>query len=200
MREIAFDDRFVLLFEGIPVLLQGLFGLRGFSENHQAGGFAVKSMNDPDAFFGSGVRLTEIIGELKVGGFFGFGFTGDAEEIGRFFDDEEGGVLEEYLNTRRKGSFRNGKAIGADGDGIPDGERVIELGDGSAVDGDGLEFKPGTDLLLFLIGPSGEHLFEKRSWLRDKERIRHGASLEQKGCDGNVWRLVERGGRGRVWG
>jgi hypothetical protein len=63
-----------------------------------------------------------------------------------------------------------------------------------------LEFEPSTDLLFFLIGPSGEHLFEKRSWLGDKERIRHGASLEQKGCDGNVWRLVERRERGRVWG
>jgi hypothetical protein len=35
--------------------------------------------------------------------------------------------------------------------------------------------------------------------LRDNERIRHGARLEQKGCDGNVWRLVEKGERGRVW-
>ena len=157
-------------------------------------------MDDPDAFFRSGVRLTEIIGELEVGGFFGFGFTGDAEEIGRFFDYEERGVLEENLNTRGKGSFWNGKAIGADGDGIADGEKMIELGYWATVDGDGLEFEPGTDLLLFLIGPSGEHLFEKRSWLRDKERIRHGASLEQKGCDGNVWRLVEKGERGRVWG
>ena len=178
LREMAFDDGFVLLFEDIPVLLQGLFGLRGFSENHQAGGFAVEPMDDPDAFFGSSVRLTEIIGELEVGGFFGFGFAGDTEEVGRLLDDEERVVLEEYLNTRRKGSFWNGKAIGANGDGIADGQGVIELGDRSAVDGDGLEFEPGTDLLLFLIGPSGEHLFEKRSWLRNKERIRHGASLE----------------------
>ena len=157
-------------------------------------------MDDPDAFFRSGVRLTEIIGELEVGGFFGFGFTGDAEEIGRFFDDEERGVFEEYLNARREGSFWNGEAIGANGDGIADGEWVIELGNWATVDGDGLEFEPGTDLLLFLIGPSGEHLFEKRSWLRNKERIRHGSSLEQKGCDGNVSRLVEKGERGRVWG
>ena len=157
-------------------------------------------MDDPDTFFRSGVRLTEIIGELEVGGFLGFRFTGDAEEIGRFFDYEERCVLEENLNARGKGSFWNGKAIGADGDGIADGERMIELGYWSTVDGDGLEFEPGTDLLLFLIGPSGEHLFEKRSWLRNKERIRHGSSLEQKGCDGNVWRLVEKGERGRVWG
>lgn len=196
---MALDDRFVLLFEGIPVFLKDLFGVRGFSKNHQAGGFAVKSMNDPDAFFGSGVRLTEIIGELEVGSFFGFGFAGDTEEVGGLLDDQEGGVFEEYFNARGKGSFWNGEAIGADGDSIADGERVIELGNWATVDGDGLEFEPGTDLLLFLIGPSGEHLFEKRSWLRDKERIRHGASLEQKGCDGNVWRLVEKGERGRVW-
>ena len=144
--------------------------------------------------------LAKVVGELKVGSFFGFGFAGDAQEVSGFLDDEEGGVFEEYFNARGKGSFRNGEAVGANGDGIADGERVIELGDGSAVDGDGLEFKPGTDLLLFLIGPSGEHLFEKRSWLRDKERIRHRASLEEKGCDGNVWRLVEKGERGRVWG
>ncbi len=197
---MALDDRFVLLFEGIPVFLKDLFGVRGFSENHQAGGFAVEPMNDPDAFFGSGVRLTEIIGELEVGGFFGFGFAGDTEEVGGLFDDEEGGIFEEYLDARGKRSFWNGKAIGANGDSIADGERMIELGHWAAVDGDGLEFEPGTDLLLFLIGPSGEHLFEKRSWLRDNERIRHGASLEQKGCDGNVWRLVEKGERGRVWG
>ena len=193
LREMTFDDRFVLLFEGIPVLLQGFFGLRGFSENHQAGGFAIESVNDPDTFFGS------IIGELEIGGFFGFGFAGNTKEVGGLLDDKEGGVLEEYFYARRKGSFWDGKAIGANGDGVADGEWVIELGNWATVDGDGLEFEPGTDLLLFLIGPSGEHLFEKRSWLRDNERIRHGASLEQKGGDGNVWRLVEKGERGRVW-
>jgi hypothetical protein len=36
--------------------------------------------------------------------------------------------------------------------------------------------------------------------LRNEERLGHGASLEEKGGDGNVWRLVEKGGRGRVWG
>ena len=175
---MALDDSFVLLFEGIPVLLQGLFGLRSFSKNHQARGFAIESVNDPDTFFGSGVRLTEIIGELKIGGFFWLGFAGDTKEVGGLLDDQEEGVFEEYLNARREGSFWDGKAIGANGDGIADGEWVIELGNWATVDGDGLEFEPGTDLLLFLIGPSGEHLFEKRSWLRDKERIRHGASLE----------------------
>ena len=157
-------------------------------------------MDDPDAFFGPGVRLTKILCELEVGGFFWLGLAGDAQEVGGLLDDEERGVFEEYLNAGGKGSFWNGEAIGANGDGIPDGERMIELGYWSTVDGDGLEFEPGTDLLLFLIGPSGEHLFEKRSWLRNKERIRHGSSLEQKGCDGNVWRLVEKGERGRVWG
>lgn len=34
LREMAFDDRFVLFFEGIPVFLQDLFRLRGFSKNH----------------------------------------------------------------------------------------------------------------------------------------------------------------------
>ena len=97
-------------------------------------------MDDPDTFFRSGVRLTEIIGELEVGGFLGFGFTGDAQEIGRFFDYEERGVLEENLNARGKGSFWNGKAIGANGDSIADGEWVIELGNWATVDGDGLEF------------------------------------------------------------
>ena len=157
-------------------------------------------MDDPDAFFGPGVRLTKILCELEVGGVFWLGLAGDAQEVGGLLDDEERGVFEEYLNAGGKGSFWNGEAIGANGDSIPDGERMIELGDRSAVDGDGLEFEPGTDLLLFLIGPSGEHLFEKRSWLRNKERIRHGSSLEQKGCDGNVSRLVEKGERGRVWG
>ena len=157
-------------------------------------------MDDPDAFFGPGVRLTKILCELEVGGFFWLGLASDAQEVGGLLDDEEGGVLEEYLNARRKGSFWDGKAIGANGDGVADGKWVIKLGNWATVDGDGLEFEPGTDLLLFLIGPSGEHLFEKRSWLRNKERIRHGSSLEQKGCDGNVWRLVEKGERGRVWG
>ena len=140
LREMAFDDCLVLLFEGIPVLLQGLFDHRSFSKNHQARGFPVESMDDPDAFFGSGVRLTEIIGELKVRGFFGFGFAGDTEEVGGLLDDEEGGVFEEYLNARGKGSFWNGKAIRANGDGIADSEWVIELGNWATVNGDGLEF------------------------------------------------------------
>ena len=195
---MAFDDRFVLLFEGIPVLLQGLFGLRGFSENHQAGGFAVESMNDPDAFFGSGVRLTDIIGELEVGGFLGFGFAGDTEKVGGLLDDEEGGVLEEYFNARGKGSFWNGEAIGANGDGIADGEWVIELGNWATVDGDGLELEPSSDLFLLLVGPSAEHLLQKEAGLGNGDRLRHWGRMKEKRSDGNVSRLVRRRERGRV--
>lgn len=96
---MAFDDRFVLFLEGIPVFLKDFLRLRRFSKNHQTGGFAVQSMDDPDAFFGAGMGLPKVVGELKVGGFFGFGFAGDTEEVGGFLDDEEGGVFEEYFDT-----------------------------------------------------------------------------------------------------
>ena len=34
LRQMAFDDRFILFFEGIPFFLKDLFRLRGFSKNH----------------------------------------------------------------------------------------------------------------------------------------------------------------------
>jgi hypothetical protein len=36
--------------------------------------------------------------------------------------------------------------------------------------------------------------------LRNEERLGHGGILAEKSLQGNVWRLVEKGGRGRVWG
>ncbi|MCX6934801.1 MAG: hypothetical protein NTZ01_01165 [Verrucomicrobia bacterium] len=44
-------------------------------------------MHDPDALFGTGVGLAKVIGELEVGGFFRFRFTGDAQEVGGFIDN-----------------------------------------------------------------------------------------------------------------
>ena len=110
------------------------------------------------------------------------------------------GIFKKDLNSGGKAGFGCGKAVGADGNSIAHREKVIELGDGTAVDGDGLKLEPSTDLLLFFLWPSREHLFEQWSGLRNEERLGHGASLEEKGGDGNVWRLVEKGGRGRVWG
>ncbi len=110
------------------------------------------------------------------------------------------GIFKKDLNSGGKAGFGCGKAVGADGNSIADRQGVIELGDGTAVDGDRLKLEPSTDLLLFFLWPSREHLFEEWSGLRNEERLGHGASLEEKGGDGNVWRLVEKGGRGRVWG
>jgi hypothetical protein len=36
--------------------------------------------------------------------------------------------------------------------------------------------------------------------LRNEERLGHGGILAEKSLQGNVWRLVEKEGRGRVWG
>ena len=155
-------------------------------------------MDDPNAFFGAGMGLAKVVGELKVGSFFGFGFAGDTQEVGGFLDDEEGGVFEEYFNTGGQSGLGDGEAIGADGHDIAWGERMIELGDGATVDGDGLEFEPSSDLFLLFVGPSGEHLLQKEAGLGNGDRLRHGGRMKEKRSDGNVSRLVRRGERGRV--
>ena len=146
------------------------------------------------------MSLPDIFGQLKIGGFFRFGLTGDAEEVLRFGNDEEVRVFEENLDTGGKGGFGCGKAIGADGDGVSGGEGMIELGDGATVDRHGLKLEPGSDLFLFLFRPGAKHLFEKGTRLGDREGLGHSASLEEKGPDGNVWRLVRRRGTGSVLG
>ena len=142
--------------------------------------------------------LAKVVGELKVGSFFGFGFAGDAQEVSGFLDDEEGGVFEEYFNTGGQSGLGDGEAIGADGHDIARGERMIKLSDGATVDGDGLELKPSSDLFLLLVRPSGEHLLQKDGGLGDGDRLRHGGRMKEKRSDGNVSRLVRREERGRV--
>lgn len=137
-------------------------------------------MDDPDAFFGVGMGLAQVVGELKVGGFFGFGFAGDTEEVGGFLNDEEGGVFEEYFDTGGQSGLGDGEAVGADGHNIARGERMIELSNGATIDGNGLEFEPSSDLLLLLVGPSGEHLFQKEAGLGNGDGLRHGGENEGK--------------------
>jgi len=66
------------------------------------------------------------------------------------------GIFKKDLNSGGKAGFGCGKAVGADGNSIAYREKVIELGDGTAVDGDGLKLEPSTDLLLFFLWPSRE--------------------------------------------
>ena len=77
---------------------------------------------------------------------------------------------------------------------------MIELGDGAPVDRHGLKLEPGSDLFLFLFRPGAEHLFEQGTRLGDREGLGHASSLEEKGLDGNVWRLVRRMGAGSLIG
>ena len=77
---------------------------------------------------------------------------------------------------------------------------MIELGDGAAIDGDGLEFEPCSDLFFLLVGPGAEHLFEQWARLGGDERLGHGGILAEKLAQGNVWRLVKRRGEGKVTG
>ena len=77
---------------------------------------------------------------------------------------------------------------------------MVELGNGAAIDGDGLEFEPCSDLFLFLFRPGAEHLFEQGTRLGDREGLGHAASLEEKEPDGNVWRLVMSRGAGIIQG
>jgi len=146
------------------------------------------------------MSLADVFRELEVGGFFRFRLTGDAEKIFRFRDDEEVGVFKKYLNPRREICLGRGEAIGANGNGIADGKRMIELGDRSAVDRHGLKLEPGPDLFFFLLRPFGEHLFQQGARLGNGERLWHEGSLEEKRTDGNVWRLVRRRGAGILQG
>lgn len=93
---------------------------------------------------------------MKVGGFFGFGFAGDAEKVFGLGNDEKMGVFVKDFNSGGETRFRGGKAVGANGNGIPGGQKEIELGDGAIIDGDGLKFKPSAELLLFFMRPSGK--------------------------------------------
>ena len=110
------------------------------------------------------------------------------------------GIFKKDLNSGGKAGFGCGKAVGPNRYSIAYRQGVIELGDGAAVDGDRLKLEPSTDLLLFFLRPGGEHLFEQWSGLRNEERLGHWVILAEKSLQGNVWRLVEKGGRGRVWG
>ena len=75
---------------------------------------------------------------------------------------------------------------------------MVELGNGAAIDGDGLKLEPGSDLFFLLVGPGAEHLFEQWARLGGDERLGHRVILAEKSLQGNVWRLVEKGRRGRV--
>jgi len=78
---MTLDDGFVLLFELIPGALKGFFGFGGFGEDHEAGGFPIETVDNPDPLFGAGMSLPDILGKLEVGGFFRLSLTGDAEEV-----------------------------------------------------------------------------------------------------------------------
>ena len=157
-------------------------------------------MHDPDSLFRAGMSLPDIFGQLKIGGFFRFSLTGDAEQILRLRNDEKVGIFKKDLNSGREIRLGRGKAIGANGNGIANGKRMIELGDVASVDHHSLKLEPGSDLFLFLFRPGAEHLFEQGTRLGDREGLGHAVSLEEKEPDGNVWRLVRRRGGGSLLG
>ena len=144
------------------------------------------------------MSLPDIFGQLEVGGFFRFGLTGDAEEVLGFGNDEKVGVFVKDFNSRGQTSFWGGESIGSNRDRISDGYGMIELGNRAAIDGDGLKLEPGSDLFFLLVGPGAEHLFEQWARVGGDERLGHRVILAEKSLQGNVWRLVEKGRRGRV--
>jgi len=79
--QLTLDDGFVLLFELIPRALKGLFRFGSFGEYHEAGGFSIETVNNPDPLFGAGMSLPDIFGKLEVCCFFRLSLTGDAEKI-----------------------------------------------------------------------------------------------------------------------
>ena len=79
--QLTLDDGFVLLFELIPRALKGLFRFGSFGEYHEAGGFSIETVDNPDPLLGAGMSLPDIFGKLEVGGFFRLSLTGDAEKI-----------------------------------------------------------------------------------------------------------------------
>ena len=75
---------------------------------------------------------------------------------------------------------------------------MVKLGYRAAIDCDGLEFEPCSDLFFLLFRPCLEHLLQQGTRLRGEERLGHRGILAEKSLQGNVWRLVEKGRRGRV--
>ena len=106
------------------------------------------------------------------------------------------GIFKKDLNSGGKAGFGCGKAVGADGNSIAYRQGVIELGDGTAVDGDGLKLEPSTDLLLFFLWPSREHLFEQWSGLRNEERLWHRGKLGGKRGRWECLEIGRKGGKG----
>ena len=78
---MTLDDCFVLFFKLIPGALEGFFGFGSFGEDHEAGGFSIETVDNPDPLFGAGMSLPDIFGKLEVCCFFRLSLTGDAEKI-----------------------------------------------------------------------------------------------------------------------
>lgn len=58
-------------FKLIPGALEGFFGFGSFGEDHEAGGFSIETVDNPDPLFGAGMSLANVFGQLEVGGFSG---------------------------------------------------------------------------------------------------------------------------------
>ena len=112
------------------------------------------------------MSLPDIFGKLKVRGLLGFCLTGDTQQVLGFRNDEEVGVFVKDFNSRGQTGFWGGETIGSNRDRISDGYGMIELGYRTAIDCDGLEFEPCSDLFFLLLRPCLEHLLQQGTWLR----------------------------------
>ena len=131
--QATFNDGLVAFLGFVPAGLQRFLRLRGLGKNHQPGSFTVETMDDPDAFTGFLLALTEVVGELKIRGFFLLRLARDAEEIIGFVDDDDVGVF--VVNGDSAGEHRawRCKAIRANGDDIAGVKRMVELCDGAVI-------------------------------------------------------------------
>jgi len=112
------------------------------------------------------MSLPDIFGKLEVRGLLGLRLTGDTQQVLGFGNDEEVGVLVKDFNSRGQTGFWGGETIGSNRDRISDGYGMVELGYRTAIDCDGLEFEPCSDLFFLLLRPCLEHLLQKGTWLR----------------------------------
>ena len=131
-------------------------------------------MHNPDAIARMRAPPAHVVRKLEIRRLFAFGQARHAEEILGLIDHDERGVFEENLHARREHGLRHGKAIAPDGHGIAGHERVIELRDRAAVDGDGLMFQPCAHLLLLHLRPVFEKIGEQLGRSLNRGGFRHG--------------------------
>ena len=171
----ALHDGKVVLLGVIPVFLKGLLGFLGAGKDHEAGGFAVETMDDEDTFVAVFVPAADVVGEMDVGGLVLLGHTGDGEEAGGLVDDDDVVVFKDDAELARQLLEGLGLDLAADGDYVALGEGMVVACHHLVIHQHGAELEPLLDLELLEIGELIEEVGQKRGGEGDGERLVHRA-------------------------